>query len=62
MTQKYGIFSKNENTFENRVRGWELLEEFDTEYDAQKELEEYYIPENEKLDEEEKCEFKIDEV
>ena len=55
----HGIYAKNENKF---LGNWELLEQFETEEAAQKELDEYYIPENEKADEEEKCEFKIDEV
>lgn len=57
---KYGVYAKNENTLHGRVQGWELIETFETEAAAKKELEEYYIPENENMPEEEKCELKVD--
>ncbi len=56
---RYGIFARSKNKFLN---GWELLEQFPTEAEAVRELEEYYLPENEKTDDEEKCQFKIDTV
>lgn len=55
----YGIYAKNENKF---LGNWELLEQFQSEDEAEIELEEYYLPENEKADNEEKCQFKIDTV
>lgn len=56
---KYGIYAKSENKF---LGNWELLEQFPSAEKAEKELKKYYLPENEKADDEEKCEFKIDTV
>lgn len=55
----YGIYAKNENKF---LGNWELLEQFETKEEAEKELISYYIPENKRADDEEKCEFKVDVV